>query len=95
MDIQGLPRELSSQDCLPMQETPETQIWSLCQEDPLEEKAIAHSNILAGKTAMDRGAWQPTLRGVTKSQTQLRTPHGYMQRPPHPGLEPSLKVKYC
>ena len=30
-----------------MQETQETQVWSLCQEDPLEEGMATHSSILA------------------------------------------------
>ena len=33
--------------CLPMQETPETWVPSLGQEDPLEEEMAAHSSILA------------------------------------------------
>ena len=33
--------------CLPMQEVQETQILSLGQEDPGEQKMVAHSNILA------------------------------------------------
>ena len=34
---------------LPMQETQETRIWSLGQEDPLEEEMATHSNILDWK----------------------------------------------
>ena len=30
-----------------------------------------HSNILAWKNAMDRGAWWATVHGVAKSQTRL------------------------
>ena len=30
-----------------------------------------HSNILAWGNPMDRGAWQATVHGVTKSWTQL------------------------
>ena len=33
--------------CLPMQETQETQVQSLGQEDPLEEEMATHSSILA------------------------------------------------
>ena len=33
--------------CLPMQETQEMQVWSLGQEDPLEEEMATHSSILA------------------------------------------------
>ena len=32
---------------LPMQETQETWVWSLGQEDPLEEDMATHSSILA------------------------------------------------
>ena len=35
--------------CLPMQETQETQVRSLGQEDPLEEGMAIHSSILAWK----------------------------------------------
>ena len=35
--------------CLPMQETQETQVRSLGQEDPLEYETAAHSSILAWK----------------------------------------------
>ena len=32
---------------------------------------VTHSSILAWRIPMDRGAWQATVHGVTKSQTQL------------------------
>ena len=38
-------------------------------EDPLEKEMEIHSSILAWKNLMDRGAWQATVHGVTKSQT--------------------------
>ena len=56
---------------LPMQETEETQVWYLGQEDPLEEEMVTHSSILAWKNSMVRGAWQATVHRVTKIQTQL------------------------
>ena len=34
-----------------MQETQEMQVWSLGQEDPLEEQMATHSNILARKNS--------------------------------------------
>ena len=40
-------------------------------EDPLEEGMATYSSILAWRICMDRGAWQATVRGVTKSQTRL------------------------
>ena len=48
-------------------------IWirSLGWEDPLEEGMATHTSILAWRIPMDRGAWQATVDGVTKSQTQL------------------------
>ena len=38
-------------------------------EDPLEEGMATHSSILAWE--VDRGAWQATVHGVTKSRTRL------------------------
>ena len=48
-----------------------TWVRSLGWEDPLEEGMATHSSILAWRILMDRGAWQTTVHGVTKSQTQL------------------------
>ena len=42
-------------------------------EDPLEEGMATHSSILAWRIPLDRGAWQATVHGVTKSQTRLST----------------------
>ena len=50
-----------------MQETEETWVCSLGQEDPLEEGMATHSNILAWRIPMDRGAWQAIVQGVAKS----------------------------
>ena len=53
----------------------ETWVRSLGWEDPLEEEMVTHSNILAWRIPMDRGAWWATVRGVTESDTteQLST----------------------
>ena len=48
-----------------------TYIQSLGWKDPLEEGMATHSSILAWRIPMDRGAWQVTVHGVTKSWTQL------------------------
>ena len=40
-------------------------------EDPPEEGMATHSSILAWRIPMDRGAWQATVQGITKSWTQL------------------------
>ena len=48
------------------------QVGSLGQEDPL---GGGHGNPLQYsclENPMDRGAWQATVHGVTKSQTQLK-----------------------
>ena len=38
---------------------------------PLEKGIATHSSILAWRISMDRGAWQATVHGVTKSRTRL------------------------
>ena len=47
----------------------ETRVQSLGWEDPLEKGMATHSSILAWRISMDRGAWQTTVYGVTKSWT--------------------------
>ena len=37
----------------------------------LQEGMVTHSSVLALRIPMDRGAWQATVHGVTKSWTQL------------------------
>ena len=49
-----------------MQETEESQVWSLGGEDLLEEVMATHSSILAWRIPMDRGAWWATVHGVTE-----------------------------
>ena len=49
-------------------------------------------SILAWRIPMDRGAWQATVHGVTKSQTQLKRLSTHTQThmasfPPKPGLK--------
>ena len=41
-------------------------------KDPLEKGLETSSSILAWRTHMDRGAWQATVHGVSKSQTWLK-----------------------
>ena len=55
-----------------MQEQQESQVCSLGWEEPLEEAMATHSSILAWRISTDRGAWQATAHGVTKSWTQLK-----------------------
>ena len=47
----------------------ETLVRPLGWEDPLEEGMATHSNILAWRIPMDRGAWQATVHGVAESWT--------------------------
>ena len=49
----------------------ETCVKFLGWKDPLEEGMATHSSILAWSIPMDRGAWQVTVHGVTKSWTGL------------------------
>ena len=49
----------------------ETWVRFLGWEDPLEEGMATHSSILVWRIPMDRGAWQTTVHGAAKSQTQL------------------------
>ena len=45
-------------------------------EDPLEKGMATHSSILAWRIPWaERGAWQATVHGITKSQTQLNDQH--------------------
>ena len=48
----------------------ETQVQSLGQEDPLEERMATHQ-YSCPENSMDRGTWQATVYGVEQSQTQL------------------------
>ena len=68
----------------------ETWVGSLGWEDPLEEGMAAHSNILAWRISMDRGAWQDTVHGVAKNRTRLsnQAQHGmgHVFCSPHPPL---------
>ena len=48
------------------------QARSLRQEDPLEKEMATHSNILARRIPMGRGAWQVTVHGVKESDMNER-----------------------
>ena len=47
----------------------ETWVQSLCWEDCLGRGMATHSRISCLENSMDRGAWQATVYGVTKSRT--------------------------
>ena len=67
----GFPVWLSGKDPPAMQETQEM-IQSQTQKDPLEEGMATHSCL---ENPGDRGAWQTTVHGVSKSQTRLSDEH--------------------
>ena len=48
------------------------QVWFLGREDPLEEEISNPLQYAYLENSMDRGAWQATIHGVTKSWTQLK-----------------------
>ena len=45
---------------------------SLGWEDPLEEEMATHSQYSCLENPMEGGAWQATVHGVAKSQTQQK-----------------------
>ena len=49
----------------------ETWVRSLGWEDPLEDGLTTRSRILAWRIPMERRAWQATVHGAAKSETQL------------------------
>ena len=55
-----------------MQETQETWVQYLGQEDPLEEENGNPLQYSCLKNAMDKGARWATVQRVTKSRTQLK-----------------------
>ena len=55
-----------------MQETQETWVQSLDQEDALEEATATHSSILASKIPWTEEPGGLRSMGVTKNQTQLK-----------------------
>ena len=54
------------------QETQETKVPALAQEDLLEEGTATHSSVLAWRIPMDGGAWWAAVHSVAKSWTQLK-----------------------
>ena len=56
---------------LPVQETQETWIQSLGQEDPQEEEMATHSSILAWEIPWTEEPGGLQVHEVTRSQTQL------------------------
>ena len=64
-----MAQQVKNFSCL--QETQETQVLSLGQEDTLKKEMATLSSILAWGNSMDREASWATVQGFAKSQTQL------------------------
>ena len=69
----GIPGGSVVKNLPAVQETQETWIRSLGQEDPLEEGMATHSSILAWRIPMDRGVWQAVVHRVAESDTPEAT----------------------
>ena len=54
-----------------MQETQETWVWPLGQEDLLEEGTATHSQYSCLENPVERGPWEATIHEVTESWTRL------------------------
>ena len=57
-----------------MQETQETQVRSLGQEDPLKEEMATHSSIAAWEIPW-KGAWRATVHRVAELNTTEHSTH--------------------
>ena len=64
----GFTSDLAVKNLPAMQETQETLVRFLGQEDPQNEAMATHSSTLAWRIP-DRGSWWATIHSVTKSRT--------------------------
>ena len=55
-----------------MQEMQETQVWSLCRENPLKESRAIHASTLAWRISWTEETGGLHVQRVTKSRTQLK-----------------------
>ena len=65
----GFPSGSAVKNLPAVQETQETQVHSLGQEDPLEEGMANPLQHSCRENPKEGGAWQATVLGVTKSRT--------------------------
>ena len=68
----GFPGGSAVKDPPAMQELQETWVWSLCQEDPLQEGMAIHASYSCLENPMDRAAWRATVHGVANSLTPVK-----------------------
>ena len=71
-DLLCFPGGSAGKDTPALEELQETWVWSLCQEDPLQEGMATHASYSCLENAMDRGAWRATVHGVAKSLTPMK-----------------------
>ena len=71
----GLPWWLSGRNMSTVKEMQEMWVWSLGQEDPLQEGMATHSSFFCLENRMDRGTRWATVHKVTKSHTRLKQPN--------------------
>ena len=67
--LQGFAGDASGKEPACQCRRQEMRVRSLSWEDPLEEGMATHSNILAGRNPMDRGAWSGLSSVQSLSQT--------------------------
>ena len=65
---------------LPMQETQETQVWSLGQEDPLEQGMATHSSIFAWIIPWTEEPGGLQFMGLWGVQHNWVTKHAHMHK---------------
>ena len=73
----GLPQWLSGKESPAMQETLETWVWSLGQEDPLEKEMATHYRILAWKIRWTRSLAGYSSYSCKESNTTKATEHSH------------------
>ena len=59
---------------------PETQVWALGQEDPLEEEMVTRCSVLAWRIPGTEGPWWATVSGVAMRWIRLRKIEGRRRR---------------
>ena len=74
--VLGFPSGSDSKKNLP--EIGETQVWSLGWEDRLEKGMATYTQYSCLENSIDRGAWQTTVQGVTRSKRWLSDKYVYI-----------------
>ena len=90
--LEGFPGGSVEKNTPVMQKMQETQVWSLGQEDPLEEGRATQCSCL--ENPMNRGAWWAAVHGVAKSRTGLKqlSTHTWKLLGPASDMRQTLKM---